>query len=162
MTRQYNLLPIKIDRQTVVMHARNCWCMNRKNLPSLSHCMPDLQFGVLLKTKQCPKAHCLMRCRRSKEQHWRRKNLHLFLRYCSINHHPCVLYDHECTGRSSKFGGNVRTRDFIHHLEYYQRYKILSKLITWELKLISRLMIFNSATGWRMSLPWWKTSPMAL
>ena len=34
------------------------------------------------------------------------------VRYCSINHYPCVLYDHECTGRSSKFGGNVWSKSW--------------------------------------------------
>ena len=52
------------------------------------------------------KAHCLMRCRVQCEQNLI-SDLSSLIRYCSINHYPCVLYDHECTGRSSKFGGNV-------------------------------------------------------
>jgi len=42
---------------------------------------------------------------------------HCLMRYCSINHYPCVLYDHECTGRSSKFGGNVNDLQFSHWVE---------------------------------------------
>ena len=55
------------------------------------------------------KAHCLMRC----WLQWKTKISDFSLvRYCSINHYPCVLYDHECTGRSSKLGGNVWSKSW--------------------------------------------------
>lgn len=36
------------------------------------------------------------------------------LRYCTINEHPCVVYDHECTGRSE---GDVHQLKFSHWVE---------------------------------------------
>ena len=79
-------------------------------------------------------------------------------RYCSINHYPCVLYDHECTGRSSKFGGNVWSKSWILSPSY--SCMSLERFLTWYFTL--RWMICSSVTGWRTSLLWWKTSQTGL